>query len=239
MTTKKSLEVNFHGPIAFRLCKKEAWAYLPMCRNHACNILTDCNDISPKMHLVLDLKGPTAAPTKIGNGLEMVGLDWQWGNGPKAKECYCIFKLPSPDLVFGLRAEYVKIDVPGGGKSWPGKPYARGLRFYYDECKVAPKITPLNGAAAGDFRKFDAKYFGHSDLYQVEIRFHDTKYQPTVDHHHRDAMMCSRKMRELFPPCDKWKVNFEPPKNLIDRIGGKYPVDCGANAMVLTDGIRL
>ncbi len=236
-TGGKALEVDFHGPIVFRLCKKEAWAYLPVCANHYCNILTDCNDISPKMHKIFELKGPTAAPTKHGGELSIVERTWTWGNGPKLRKCYCIFKLPSPDLIFGLRAEYVKIEIPG--ETTLKGAYARGLRFRYNECNVTPTIDPPDGAAAGDLHSFKARHFGDDDLYQLEIRYHDTKFQPRVDHHHRDAMNCSRSMRKLFPPCDKWKVNFEPPKNQTDVLGGKHPVDCGANLLVFADGITL
>jgi hypothetical protein len=235
-----SLEINFHGPIVFRLCKDVAWAYLPKCEDHYCNILTDTNDISPKRRRIFEVLGPKSAPTKSGGeGSPMVERKWNWGEGPRPEKCYCIFKLPSPDRIFGLRGEYVKIDIPGE-QGLEGN-YARGLRFYYSECSVAPTIIPQDGAAAGDLHKFCAKYWGHSDLYQTEIRYHDTKRQPTIDHHHRDAMKCSRSMRKLFPPCDKWKVNFEPPKKegLAILIGGKHPVDCGANLLVFSDGIVL
>jgi hypothetical protein len=235
-TPKTSLEVNFHGPIAFRFCKDVAWAYLPKCDEHYCNILTDSNDVSPARLEVFELKGPKAGPTKRGQGFKMVELDWNFGAGPEAKKCYCIFKLPSPSLIFGLRAEYVKIDVPGE-QGWEGV-YARGLRFWYSECDVAPTINPA--ADLHNPNKFDASSFGHSSLYQMEIRYRDAKHEP-ASAHHKDAEHCSLRMRKLFPPCDKWKVSFEPPKKSgpQPRIGGPHPVDCGANPLVFSDGILL
>lgn len=237
---KMSLEVNFYGPIAFRMCKNEAWAYLPKCRDHNCNILTDKNDISPERRKILELVGPTPASTQNGGGAPLVRRNWDKKWSPKPESCYCIFKLPSPDRVFGLRGEYVKIDIPGE-RSLEDL-YARGIRFCYTDCPTGPAITPVDGAAAGDLHLFDAAYCGHDSLYQVEIRYHDTRHQAAIDHHHSDAMACSRSMRKLFPPCDKWKMNFEPPKKgggMHILIGGKHPVDCGANSIVFTDGSNL
>jgi hypothetical protein len=236
----KSLEVNFYGPIAFRMCKNEAWAFLPKCRDHYCNILTDQNDISPKRRRIFEVVGPKSGLTQLGSGALIVQRNWDKKWGPKPLDCYCIFKLPSPDKVFGLRGEYVKIDIPKE-TSLEGI-YARGIRFWYADCPVAPAIMPADGAAAGDLHYFDASYCGHDDLYQVEIRYHDARHQPSIDHHHRDAMACSRSMRKLFPPCEKWKVNFEPPKKSHDMhilIGGKHPIDCGANSIVFNDGSNL
>lgn len=237
-TRKASLEVNFHGPIVFRLCKEVAWAYLAKCADHACNILTDANDISPKRRRIFELVGPTKGTTKTGGGFPTVQDAWKWGGGPAPEKCYCIFKLPSPDFIFGLRGEYLKIDIPN--KPTMVDNFARGLRFLYNECNTKPTILPPDGAAAGDLSCLDASCYGHNDFYQLEIRYHDTKHQPTIDHHHRDAMACSRSMRKMFPPCDKWKMDFERPKGYMNiLIGGKHPVDCGANLLVLKDGVEL
>jgi len=62
----------------------------------------------------------------------------------------------------------------------------------------------------------DARIFINS-----RIRYHDTRPRRTVDHHHRDAMMCSLAMRRLFPPCDEWTVNYEPPKKPKSSEGAK------------------
>jgi hypothetical protein len=246
-----TLEVNFHGPIAFRLCKHVAWAYLPLCENHRCNILTDVNDLSPYKFQVYAIKGPTEGETQVAKEPAVVKWKWAWGDGPKPGECYCIFRLPSPDVICGLRAEWAEIST-SDGPIFEGAEYARGIRFHYKHCDKEPMISSVGGKSKSDFTDFTAKYYGHGDNYQVEIRFHDIKYQSTLDHHHRDAMKCSRKMRRLFPPLDKWKVNFEKPKHQpsdphpVDRSGGgtvqhggPHPVDCGANVIVLTDGITI
>jgi hypothetical protein len=231
-----TFEIDFHGPIAFRLCHQEAWAYLPICADHSCNILTDSDDISPNMHINFELLGPTPGSTKSGDGLQLVKRKWNGEDGPTIDKCYCIFKLPAPDLVFGLRSEYVKIEIPGE-PCLEGN-YARGLRFFYAQCKAAPTILPSGGAAAGDLSEMNSKHFGRNDFYQIEISYQERRRRPTIDDHHRDAMKCSRSMRELFPECANWKVSFEQSK-LIDNTGGHHPVDCGANIIVFTDGIEL
>lgn len=54
---KSSLVADFHGPIAFRFSEKWAWAYLPKCHLHACNVLTDHDDKSPDRHRTFVFKG--------------------------------------------------------------------------------------------------------------------------------------------------------------------------------------
>jgi len=95
-----------------------------------------------------------------------VRRDWQWGHGPNPRKRYSVFKLPAPDVVYGLRAEYVKIEIPNE-ENLEGR-YARGVRFYYRDCKTAPSIAPLDGAVAGDLKEFDARCIGREDLYQFE-----------------------------------------------------------------------
>ena len=104
MKVQKSLEINFHGPISFHICKDVVWAYLPKCRDHVCNVLTDMNDISPKRRMVFELVGPTPASTKNGGNTLLVQRNWNSKWGPKPQKCYCVFKLPSPDLILVMVA---------------------------------------------------------------------------------------------------------------------------------------
>jgi hypothetical protein len=236
----KSLEVDFHGPFAFHFCQTEVWVFLPMCANHKCNVLTDSNDVSPKMHQVLSLVGPVAVDTNPGDGHQFVWRPWEqdWKNGPGKRKCYCIFRLPSPNSVHGLRAEYLKIDIPN--ETFPDGFYARGLRFCYKQCDPKLKIMPQDGAASGSFVDLDATTCGDKNRLHIEIRFHDTKYHRKIDHHHRDAMSCSKSMRKHFPPCDEWTVKFEPSRKIrLRQHGGTHPVDCGANLIAFIDPITL
>lgn len=236
MSTTMSLEVNFHGPIAFRICKDAVWAYLPKCTDHYCNILTDLNDISPDRHKIYNVRGPKAADATQIKGEQFVPpLPWKWKDGPLPKKCYCVFNLPLPDIIFGLAPEYVEIS--GSDINVAGA-YARGVRFSYAQCGAKPTIVPADGSEPGDLANLDAKYYNHSDLYQIEIRYHDLKHTLADPHdHHKDARKCSLSMRKLFPPCDKWKVSFDDPNARV--ISGSKPVDCGANPLVFKDGVTI
>jgi hypothetical protein len=254
-----SLVVDFHGPIAFRVCKDVAWAYLPRCKDHDCNILTDSNDISPSEKQTYSINGPSTGSQKTVDGAPVISWPWdtKWEPSLPGK-CYCIFRLPHPDNIFGLNAELVEITRPDGG-GWHNKKYARGLRFYYGECKHAPQIAP-----APSTDRLDATYFqaNAKDVqYRIEIRFHDrnkTEYPP-----YADASMCSATMRGLFPPLNKWIVRFRHtteitilpeaeteivtgsysktvevkfPGGVIEHIVDKHAVDCGANTLLFDDG---
>jgi hypothetical protein len=252
MATTKSLEINFHGPIVFRFCKDVAWAYLPICDEHFCNILTDTNDLSAKRHKIIEIKGPTSAatpPHPVGGAPLVTPLVWnkKWKEEPNPRKCYCTFKLPLPDLIFGLRPEQVKIS---GDEVNVNGEFARGLRFVYNECLAAPTIGPASPSAVvgAPSSIFDPACFNNGNLYQMEIRYHDSRHnRANSRHHHQDAEKCSLAMRKLLPPCDKWKVSFDPPKvskklknKIKDNpwllvISGKHPVDCGANPLVFFD----
>jgi hypothetical protein len=253
------LTVDFYGPIAFRFCGDSAWAYLPRCKDHKCNVLTDQNDLSPTERHTYILHGPKfgITPLDATGGQDIIKMDWKDTNGniPTDHHCYCIFQLPPPTLIFGLRAEWVEITKPDGSVPWGGK-YARGLRFYYSDCEY-PTITP----PLSKREKLDASYFNSSNVqYRIEVRFHDMN--KTEFPAYADAGMCSATMRKLFPPLDKWTVRFTKSAEItiraeaeievetvagpfgkaariegaIDNIVSHHPVDCGANILAFNDG---
>jgi hypothetical protein len=234
-----ALVLDFHGPIAFVFSIDGVSAYLPYCDEHTCNLLTDSDDVSPMENKIYTLVGPRAStPPVQKKGANLIVVKWgdTSGNIPKKDDCYCIFKLPLPDFIFGLRPEYVKIVKPDGG-GWSGL-CARGVRFYYKECKTPPQIDSL---------KFDATSqvpLG-SDKYRIEIRYHDTNNEVDEENPHEDAELCSENMRKLFPPLDKWTVDFDDPNQEktprpkihgIATSPGPHGVDCGANGLVFNDG---
>jgi hypothetical protein len=235
-----TLVIDFHGPIAFRFCKNVAWAYVPQCDYHTGNILTDTDDVSPKDNETYEVIGPKAAKgkTQSGTGARLISVDWKKvkrGKPPEAKDCYWIFKLSLPDRIFGLNAEYVKIT--GSGIKLPADKYARGLRFCYDECDSKPKIRCVSSSKDIEI---EPRYFQQSKdpQYRIEIRYHDIN--PIEPRPHADADLCSASMRKLFPPLDKWTVDFDPSgrkaRPSIEHVGGGHGVDCGANALVFGDG---
>ena len=228
------LEIDFHGPIAFRFGVDRVWAYVPYCDQHYCNITTDMNDLGidpakdPKTYTIT---GPTPAKTTLGSGHPVVSLKWAWGSGPQEKDCFCIFVLPSPNVIFGLQGEYAKIVTDS--ETMVNDHFARGLRFSYDNCDN----LKINDAG------LDATHFGNAGLGSVGISYHDTNFAFDKNHPHKDADECSLSMRKLFPPCDQWQVSFDPPDadspEYIENIGGRPPRDCGANPLVFLDGITL
>jgi hypothetical protein len=234
-----SLVVDFHGPIAFRIGCEFAWVYVPKCDYHTCNILTDTNDDSPDS-ATYSVSWPgqwlngnkTRQPV---SGAAVISVPWNSSWSPQEADCYCIFQFPTPDYLFGLSAEQVKVDsVDGDGYNYhEDGAFARGLRFYYEHVGV-PRITPEPKIRRPECA-FDATYFQH-DLadpqYRIEIRYY--RYKPEADGEN-DAESCSQQMRNLFPPLDKWTVSFpDPTRGLVDSPGPKG-VDCGANGMVLSD----
>jgi len=245
-----ALIVDFHGPIAFRFTNKDglwAWAYVPICDYHTCNVLTNSKDVSPELHRVFELQGPL--PTETGKtqipkdgsgqmiGAELIQEDWKVVRRtppmPTEQECYCIFKLPLPDYIVGLRKEPVTIEkTPGSPEK---RDYARGHRFCYSKCNV-PKIVPSKKPS--NLEKLDPKDFetvyGSDVKYQIEIRYHDIN--PLQPRPHRDADLCSASMRNLFPPfINNWKVTFDNPEDVFD-VAGPHGSDCLAHGLVLNDG---
>lgn len=256
---KGSLVVDFHGPIAFRFCKEWVWAYLPPCDDHACNVLTDSNDLSPDEQVAYALQGPSAGKAQLVSSKSepIIQMDWGEtdGNIPKPSDCYCTFQLPRPDFIFGLRAEWVELTKPDGSVPWSGN-YARGVRLCYLQSDI-PTFTPL----LPDGGKFDASYINPGDVqYRIEVRFRDLNKSELFPY--EDALMCSWAMRKLFPPLDQWEASFQKmvtykiyptaeavqtkdePKTkalaidpfAVAQISGHHPVDCGANAIVFDDG---
>jgi hypothetical protein len=232
----KALEITFHGPIAFRFQPEQAWAYIPVCDYHTCNITTDNNDISPLEKKTYTLTGAESGTTAIAGNIEIVTLDWNKVWDPHEQDCYSIFTFPPPDFIFGLQAEYVKIDLPAG-PGWEGD-YARGLRFRYNNSD-APKLS--------GYPELDATYSnGNDDLYHIEITYRDTNTGDGKDPF-KDARECSLQMRKLLPPCEQWTVSFEKSelpisdKDASGRFGriGPHPKDCGANVLALRDGVSL
>lgn len=238
-TNTTPLEVNFHGPIAFRFCKNEVFAYLPKCTDHRCNILTDVNDMSVKDCTTVELRGPVRGTTHLAKGDQVVTRNWTSGNGPKDKHCRAIFRLPSPDEVYGLGAEYVKIEIPNE-KTIVGD-FARGIRFFYRSCATRPRLVFSEKPVSAGSPVFNASHYGPIASYQFEVRYHDVKFLRKYDDHQRDALSCSQSMRRLFPPCNKWKVSFQKPPGhqKILNTSGMHPVDCLANIIAFMDGVSL
>lgn len=259
-----SFVVDFYGPVAFRFSGLCAWAYLPLCCFHACNVLTDHDDKSPDRHHTYLVRGPKGGSTQVGKkGPYVVQLDWSkdtCGNEPTDGDCYCVFQLPLPDSIYGLRGEYASIkDL--NGQEWGGDNCARGLRFCYGACDTLPTIIPAvpiqpKPDGSNDLSNLDATSIGPgSDVqYHIEIRFHDLNPVFDPDNIHADANMCSATMRQLFPPLDQWAVSFDKPPysgNLLKPLARPsihlippyayvgtpgHPVDCGANVLVFNDG---
>ncbi|HXM10355.1 MAG TPA: hypothetical protein VN946_10440 [Terriglobales bacterium] len=258
------LVVDFHGPIGFRFCTDKVIAYLPHCKGHDCNILTDVRDIGvhQKKHYVLN--GPTSnnPPLQKIEGVNVITAIWGKdtnGKEPHLGRCYCTFELPIPEQIFGLRAESTEITDQGGTVRFPWGNYARGLRFYYSDSDN-PTITPPPSKK----EPLEAKYFSPdgSTQYRIEVRLHDLNQGQDYDH--ADAIMCSRTMRKLFPPLDNWVVNFDKNTQVTIRPAIEYEeemiaiprgtktdtdnpwavasvveqhaVDCSANPFVLDDG---
>jgi hypothetical protein len=236
-----SLVVDFYGPIAFRFCKKVAIAYIPPCDYHYCNVLTDSDDVSPDIDKAktFTISGPTSTSgkTEVGPGRPLISLDWGLcGIPPKPSDCYCIFELPLPDFIHGLRAEYVKI-VAKGRPTLEGK-YARGVRFYYSDSQK-PTVTPAEPTKLGTIDPTNYHPNKSSGLeYRIEIRYHDIN--PIEPRQHADADLCSASMRKLFPPLDTWTVDFNDPNErkapVAIEYAGPHGVDCTANGLVFDDG---
>lgn len=242
-----SLVVDFHGPIAYRFGANCVWAYLPLCRSHRLNVLTDTDDIGPDRHNVFKLTGPKAGKTQTG-GANLILLDWKKdteGKEPPVERCYCIFELPLPDFIFGLRAEWVAIKKHTGG-GWSDY-YARGLRFWYNDCPHKPAIEPHKPDQLAHLNATCAQPDNGSGVrYRMEIRYYDINPVYDPDLPHADALECSQTMCNLLPPLDKWTVDFEhpnkpkPPTSVLElgllQLGTIPPVDCGANGFVFNDG---
>jgi hypothetical protein len=234
-----ALIVDFHGPIAFRFATDWAWAYVPYCDDHTGNLLTDTEDVPLRTNATYVLAGPTPGQkTQIG-GPPAVLVDWKETNGniPQNKDCYCIFQLPRPDYIYGLRPEWVSI-TKVNGVVMEGK-YARGLRFYYSNSKN-PTMTYLAFHAACLPPAADVKY-------RIEINYRDTNNEVDPEDPYEDAGLCSKSMRKLFPPLDKWTVSFDPPKPAAAKLlrpkvhgimttPGPGGSDCGANGFVFNQG---
>lgn len=251
-----SLVVDFYGPIAFRFSVDSVLAYFPPWFLHVCNILTDDDDKSPDLGNIYVLKGPAPGDTTCGDrGAKIIELVWGEdtnGDAPELDQCYCIFQLPPPDKIYGLRGEYASMkDLNGQERG--GCNCARGLRFFYSACPVPPQITPTNPVTPNPYGSnnlydLDATSVsagpGH---YRYEIRFRDLNAVIEPGNIHADADICSATMRKLFPPLDQWTVSFQDPnepncaKPLFSRLfsfdpGDGHPVDCGANPLALNDG---
>jgi hypothetical protein len=258
------LVVDFHGPIGFRFCKDVVLVYLPHCKGHDCNILTDSADIGVLERKTYELNGPKRSKKllKKPRGMNVITAIWGKdtnGTAPSLGRCYCIFKLPPPEQIVGLRAESTEIMDQNGKVRFPWKEYARGLRFYYSQSDN-PTITP----PPSNRHTLDATYFtpDGNTQYRIEIRLHDLNQGQ--DHGHADAIACSKKMRELFPPLNKWVVDFEKnthftvrpadehEEEMVARSSAKktepdyqmrvtsvvdhHAVDCSANPFVFNDG---
>lgn len=248
-----TLTLDLNGPIAFLFNKGSGnvQAFLPPCLQHTCNILTDNNDISPALKTTFTLNGPVGvsqtqvlknAGMVVGANLLIVSSSILSAPPPNEQNCYCIFELPIPDSIIGLRTEPANIKLPSGRDL--SNNYFRGLRFFYSDCAVGPTITPFNPDGLKDL---DARSFepDGSFNYRIEIRLHDTNPN---DPDGGDAKMCSETLRGLFPPLDQWTVDFhnnQQPKTLrpfIQAIGnlrandGPRGVDCGANGVIFDEG---
>ena len=243
-----SLVVDFNGPIAFLFSTNQVQAFIPICDAHNCNVLTDSDDVSPDQNNTFTLTGPTGVvQTQPGMGAQILTLNSNILTGPLPKQgdCYCIFQLPLPDNIFGLLAQCVGITTDNGQNLTNN--YARGVRFYYSACPNVPTITPANPLELGSLDPTSVQPPSGSGLnYRIEIRYHDTNQQENYPH--EDADKCSYNIRKLFPPLDKWKVDFNTPCPSKDSrqlarvlpasatIPGPHGVDCEANGFVFNAG---
>jgi len=243
-----SLILDFNGPAVFYFSADQVQGFIPICDGHTCNVLTDSNDVSPDQDNTFTLSGPTGArQTQPPMGKKILILDPKILTGPLPgqQKCYCIFQLPLPDNILGLRAQCVGITTDKGQDLTDN--YARGVRFYYSACPNVPTITPANPPELSNIDPTSVQpSLGPGPNYKIEIRYHDTNQQEPSPH--ADAKKCSKNMRDLFPPLDRWTVDFSTPcpQKVSRRLAGARParatlvgpggVDCLANGFVFNAG---
>jgi hypothetical protein len=275
------LEITFHGPFVFRFGLEYAYAYAPKCDEHYLNILTDTEDVelpmnnnnpirtftfsgpNPTPPVLTTTPTPTLKPSVIpqqGNPCSIVHYDWQREVWPDSeKEWQHVLRFPLPDYYFGLIPEYMWIYGYPNPKNVTEGPYARALRFRYNDSPKSPNFDqfttyPINATHLSCPTSIPA--CSRDPFYSIEIRYgHYASVAKKKAEYYLDAQSCFESMREKLPPCDTWKAFFgrDPsrpyptfPVGTSGTPAGSYlstfsgggpngPHDCGASVMVMND----
>ena len=230
--SKKTLEVTLEGPFALGFPKdtttNKIIVYAPICDGHEAYVETDQDRIQLNRDATvmqgdcptpivsgakyeLHKPGPDPNQTYCYNLDSMIHVNWnRCQYAPPSDKCYFQLELPRPDFILGLApavVSYTENDLNPAPETTCAQ-RATATRLFYTGLDSAKNVMLLR-TNPKPTTIFDASHYPDLPSVQrnIPIRFRYAPANPRCQEG-QDASVGAIGMLALFPPLDKWSMNF-------------------------------